>query len=68
MNVHGVNIERFGRILAKRWRRNRERAAEDLPELKSLAWYSEALRSDMRREVCRAIEARAREIFTEENT
>ena len=64
--VNGVNVERFAKILAKRWRRDRSRAACELPELKSLSGYSEALYPHAQREVCRAIERRARKIFEQQ--
>lgn len=67
MLVNGVNVERFANVLAKRWRRDRTRAACDMPELKSLARYSDGLYPAMRREVCQAIERRAREIFETSN-
>lgn len=62
-----INVERFARILAKRWQRDRSRRAEDLPELKSLSGYSEAMYPEDRQEACRAIERRAREIFNSSN-
>lgn len=62
-SVNGVNVERFAKVLAKRWRRDRSRRACDMPELKSLSGYSEALYPDAKIEVCAAIERRAREIF-----
>ena len=62
-HAHGVNVERFARLLAKRWKRNRSYAARDLSELKSLSGYSEALYPHHQREVCQAIERRARQIL-----
>lgn len=64
--VNGINVERFAKILAKRWRRDRSRRACDLSELNSLSGYSEALFPADQHEVCRAIERRARELFEQE--
>jgi hypothetical protein len=60
---HGINVARFAPILAKRWKRNPAKKACELPELKALAWYSEALRQDMREEVCAEIERLARDLL-----
>lgn len=67
MLVNSVNVERFAKILAKRWQRDRTRRACDMPELKSLSGYNEALYPAAQREVCQAIERRARELFETSN-
>lgn len=58
-----INVERFAQILARRWKRNPAYRACDLPELKSLSGYSEAMYPEAKKEACAAIELRAREIF-----
>lgn len=65
MQLHGVNIERFAAILAKRRKRKPERGAKSLPELQTLSWYADALKPGMRWEVECAIEDRADEIAKE---
>lgn len=60
MKLHGVNISRFTEILVKRWKRNPDYRAGDLPELKSLTWYKEALPPHLQEEVCCEIEKQAR--------
>ena len=61
-NLNGVNVQRFAAILAKRWKRDARRRAADLPELKSLSGYSEALYPKDQQEVCLEIERLARKI------
>ena len=56
MKYHGINMDRFVPLLIKRRLRNPEYQACNLPELKQLAWYSDALSHAMREEVCREIE------------
>lgn len=60
--LHGVNIERFAKLLAKRWKRNPLLSASGLPELKALTWYSEGLSSADQIEVCHEIKRVALEI------
>lgn len=62
MHVHGVNTDRFATILAKRWERNSDKRACELPELKSLSGYSEALYPEHQKEVCAEIERLARRV------
>ena len=66
--VNGVNVERFAKILAKRWQRNRFLEACELPELKSLSGYSEALYPHAKREVEQAIERLAQELLEQQNS
>lgn len=58
-----INIERFARILAKRWKRNRQYRAADLPELKRLSRYAEGMYPSAKLEACRDIERQARQLF-----